>query len=213
MIAGLPADWQQRLQRALLSVPDHDADQWQQVGQSPALLEVMRAAMPAVPAPAAVLIPIVDRADGPTLLMTTRAGHLRRHAGQISFPGGRLDSQDADPVAAALRETEEEVGIGAEFVKVLGFLPDHFVLTGFRITPVVAMVSPGFVLRSHAGEVAEIFEMPLSCIIEPGSFRPTRRTLQGLEVILRDVHFEGRVIWGATGAMLLALHEALARSS
>lgn len=213
MARGLPADWQQRLQRALLSVPDHDADQWPQDGQSPALLEALREMMPAVPAPAAVLIPIVDREDGPTLLMTTRAGHLRRHAGQISFPGGRLDSQDADPVAAALRETEEEVGIGAEFVKVLGFLPDHSVLTGFRITPVVALVNPGFVLRSHAGEVAEIFEMPLSCIIEPESFRPTRRTLQGLEVILRDVHFEGRVIWGATGAMLLALHEALARAS
>ena len=213
MALGLPADWRQRLQRALLRVPDHNADQWQQGGQSPALLEAMRAAMPAVPTPAAVLVPIVDRADGPTLLMTTRAGHLRRHGGQISFPGGRLDSQDADPVAAALRETEEEVGISAEFVTVIGFLPDHTVLTGFRITPVVAMVNPGFVLRSHAGEVAEIFEMPLSRIIEPGSFRPTRRTLQGLEVILRDVHFEGRVIWGATGAMLLALHEALARSS
>ena len=213
MAPALPADWQQRLQRALLSAPDHDADQWQQGGQSPALLEAMRTAMPAMPTPAAVLIPIVDRADGPTLLMTTRAGHLRRHAGQISFPGGRLDSQDADPVAAALRETQEEVGIAAEFVKVIGFLPDHIVLTGFRITPVVAMVNPGFVLRSQAGEVAEIFEMPLSCIIEPESFRPTRRTLQGLEVILHDVHFEGRVIWGATGAMLLALHEALARSS
>jgi 8-oxo-dGTP pyrophosphatase MutT (NUDIX family) len=213
MISRLPADWQQRLQRALLSVPDHDADQWQQAGQSPALLEAMRAAMPAIPTPAAVLVPIVERVDGPTLLMTTRAGHLRRHAGQISFPGGRLDTQDADPVAAALRETHEEVGIAPEFVKVIGFLPDHIVLTGFRITPVVALVNPGFVLRSDAGEVAEIFEMPLSCIIEPGSFRPTRRTLHGQEVILRDVHFEGRVIWGATGAMLLALHEALARTS
>jgi len=213
MIAGLPADWQQRLQRALLSVPDHDADQWQQGEQSPALLEAMRAAMPTMPIPAAVLIPIVDRADGPTLLMTTRAGHLRRHAGQISFPGGRLERQDADPVAAALRETQEEVGIAAEFVKVIGFLRDHTVLTGFRITPVVALVNPGFVLRSHAGEVAEIFEMPLSCIVAAESFRPTRRTLRGLEVTLRDVHFEGRVIWGATSAMLLALHEALARSS
>ncbi len=213
MISRLPADWQQRLQRALLSVPDHDADQWQQAGQSPALLEAMRAAMPAIPTPAAVLVPIVERVDGPTLLMTTRAGHLRRHAGQISFPGGRLDTQDADPVAAALRETHEEVGIAPEFLKVIGFLPDHIVLTGFRITPVVALVNPGFVLRSHAGEVAEIFEMPLSCIIEPASFRPTRRTLHGQEVILRDVHFEGRVIWGATGAMLLALHEALTRTS
>lgn len=199
--AELPADWQLRLQRALLGVPDHES----------VLPDAVRARIAGAPAAAAVLVPIIARPAAPTLLLTTRAGHLRRHAGQISFPGGRLEVGDADPIAAALRETREEVGIAADFVRVLGFLPDQLVLSGYRVTPVVALVDPGFELRSDDAEVAEIFEMPLSCIVNAASFRPTRRTLYGVEVLLRDVHYEGRVIWGATGAMLLALHEALAR--
>jgi 8-oxo-dGTP pyrophosphatase MutT (NUDIX family) len=198
--AELPADWQLRLRQALLRTPDHDVRP-SRAGPEP----------PVPPVPAAVLIPIVERPGSPTLLLTTRAGHLRRHAGQISFPGGRLETEDADAIAAALRETHEEVGIGAEFVRVMGFLPDQWVLTGYRVTPVVALVQPGFVLRSDDTEVAEIFEMPLARIVHPDSFRPTKRTLYGVEVTMRDVHFEGRIIWGATGAMLLALHAALAR--
>ena len=208
---ALPSDWQQRLTRALLRVPAHDAEPWRAAGQAPELAAAVRARLPGAPVPAAVLVPIVDRPAAPTLLLTTRAGHLRRHAGQISFPGGRLEAIDADPIAAALRETREEVGIGADFVRVLGFLPDQLVLTGYRVTPVVALVSPGFALRSDDAEVAEVFEMPLELIMHPENFRPTRRTLYGVEVTLRDVHYEGRVIWGATGAMLLALHEALVR--
>jgi len=163
---------------------------------------------PAAVTPAAVLVPIIARAT-PTLLLTTRAGHLRRHAGQISFPGGRLEASDADPIAAALRETQEEVGIAADFVRVLGFLPDQVVLTGYRVTPVVALVNPGFALRSDDAEVAEIFEMPLELIMDAANFQPTRRTLRGIEVTLRDLHYEGRVVWGATAAMLLALRDAL----
>jgi 8-oxo-dGTP pyrophosphatase MutT (NUDIX family) len=207
---ALPADWQARLQQALLPGPDHDAPHWSADLHAPELLAAVRAQLPGAPVPAAVLIPIVNRPTAPTLLLTTRAGHLRRHAGQISFPGGRLEADDADPVAAALRETHEEVGIAADFVRVMGFLPDQWVLTGYRVTPVVALVNPGFTLRSDDAEVAEIFEMPLSCIVSAESFLPTRRTLFGVEVTLREVHFDGRVIWGATGAMLLALHAALA---
>lgn len=206
----LPADWRRRLTQALLRAPVHAARPWRADLHSPELAAAVRARLPSAPVPAAVLVPIVDR-PAPTLLLTTRAGHLRRHAGQISFPGGRLEAIDADPIAAALRETREEVGIAAEFVHVLGFLPDQMVLTGYRVTPVVALVDPGFALRSDDAEVAEIFEMPLALIMDPESFRPTRRTLFGVEVTLRDVHFEGRVIWGATGAMLMGLHDALVR--
>jgi 8-oxo-dGTP pyrophosphatase MutT (NUDIX family) len=192
----LPPDWQLRLQHGLLAAPAHD--------RLPSV-----AMMPsATVTPAAVLVPIIAR-PAPTILLTTRAGHLRRHAGQISFPGGRLEASDADPVAAALRETEEEVGIAAHFVRVLGFLPDQLVLTGYRVTPVVALVNPGCALRSDDAEVAETFEMPLELIMDARNFQPTRRTLRGVEVTLRDLHYEGRVVWGATAAMLLTLHDAL----
>ena len=193
---NLPPDWQLRLQHGLLSTPAH--------GRMPSAALMPSAAV----TPAAVLVPIIARAT-PTLLLTTRAGHLRRHAGQISFPGGRLEASDADPIAAALRETQEEVGIAADFVRVLGFLPDQVVLTGYRVTPVVALVNPGFALRSDDAEVAEIFEMPLELIMDAANFQPTRRTLRGIEVTLRDLHYEGRVVWGATAAMLLALRDAL----
>ena len=113
--------------------------------------------MPATPRAAAVLVPIIDRPGAPTLLLTMRAGHLRQHAGQISFPGGRIEASDDDVLGAALRETREEIGVDSAFVEPLGFLPDQVVLTGFRITPVVALLRPGFTLQVDAAEVAEVF--------------------------------------------------------
>ena len=169
----------------------------------------MRAAMPTSPRAAAVLVPIIDRPAAPALLLTTRAGHLRQHAGQISFPGGRVESGDEDIVGAALRETREEIGIDPQFVEPLGFLPDQLVLTGFRITPVVALLRPGYTLRVDTTEVAEVFELPLEFVSAAGNFQPTRRVLRGIEVIFDDLPFEGRVIWGATAGMLQLLHAAL----
>jgi 8-oxo-dGTP pyrophosphatase MutT (NUDIX family) len=209
--ALLPSDWQQRVQGALLSVPDREASPWRADRHPPELLEAAQLRWPAAPIPAAVLVPIGDWPAAPTLLFTTRAGHMRRHAGQVSFPGGRLEASDGDPVAAALRETHEETGIEAAHIRVMGFLPDQVVLTGYRVTPVVALVRPGFVLRRDASEVAEIFEMPLARLVDPGSFQDARRQLYGVEVTLRELHFDGRIIWGATGVMLQALHDALAR--
>jgi 8-oxo-dGTP pyrophosphatase MutT (NUDIX family) len=156
-----------------------------------------------------VLVPIIDRAHAPSLLMTTRAGHLRQHAGQISFPGGGIEASDDDVLGAALRETEEEIGIDSSYVQPLGFLPDQIVLTGFRITPVVALVRPGFSLRVDSKEVAEVFEIPLEYLSDPENFRPTRRILSGVEVTLNDLHFEGRVVWGATAGMLQMLRAAM----
>jgi len=190
--AGLPADWRGRLHRSLFAQPVHLAQH----------------AAPA-PQPAAVLVPIIDRADAPSVLLTTRAGHLRQHAGQISFPGGRIEPSDLGVLAAALRETREEIGIDDRCIEPLGYLPDYVVRTGFRITPVVALISPGFTLQVDAAEVAEVFEMPLEFSCHPENFQPTRRILHGVEVILEDLNFEGRVIWGATAIILRSLYTAL----
>ncbi len=206
---ALPTNWLERLRRGLAAAPNHDPDLWQIAGQPLSAFAGVRAAMTETPRAAAVLVPIIDRADLPTLLMTTRAGHLRQHAGQISFPGGGIEASDDDVLGAALRETEEEIGIDSSYVQPLGFLPDQIVLTGFRITPVVALVRPGFSLRVDASEVAEVFEIPLEYLSDAGNFHSTRRTLRGVEITLNDLHFEGRVVWGATAGMLQMLRAVL----
>ena len=205
----LPANWLARLRHSLANAPNHDPAHWQLAGQPLSAFASAQAAMPAAPRAAAVLVPIVDHAQSPSLLMTTRAGHLRQHAGQISFPGGRIEASDDDVLGAALRETQEEIGIDSSYVQPLGFLPDQIVLTGFRITPVVALLRPGYSVRVDATEVAEVFEIPLEYLSHAENFRPTRRVLRGVEVTLNDLHYEGRVVWGATAGILQMLHAAL----
>jgi 8-oxo-dGTP pyrophosphatase MutT (NUDIX family) len=209
---ALPTDWLARIRHSLAAAPNHDPARWQIAGQPLANFASARAAMPSAPRAAAVLVPIIDRPQSPSLLLTTRAGHLRQHAGQISFPGGGIEAGDDDVVGAALRETQEEIGIAPAYVQPLGFLPDQVVLTGFRVTPVVALVRPGFSMRLDSTEVAEVFEMPLEYLSHAENFRSTRRVLRGVEVSLKDVHFEGRVVWGATAGMLQILHAALLRA-
>ena len=116
-----------------------------------------------------MLIPIIDRGEDLTVLLTLRADDLTHHAGQIAFPGGRVEAGDADAMAAALRETEEEIGLRREFVEVLGCLPDHAVITGFRVTPVVGLVRPGFELVLDPTEVAGTFEAPLRHLLDPST--------------------------------------------
>ena len=159
-------------------------------------------------APAAVLVGLVSREAGWQVMLTLRTEDLRTHAGQVSFPGGRIEAGDDDVLGAALRETQEEIGIAPSHIQPLGFLPDQIVLTGFRITPVVGLVRPDFELRVDSAEVAEVFEVPLEYLLAE-NFRPTRRVLRGLELTLHDLHFEGRVIWGATAGMLQMLRAAL----
>ena len=176
-------------------------------------VELSRAYLPYLPAafsPAAVLIPVLDRPQGLSLLLTERAQAMRTHAGQIAFPGGRIEPGDADAVAAALRETEEEVGLAREFVDVLGYLDDQVVISGFRVTPVVGLVRPGYSLRLDPTEVARVFEVPLDYVIDPGNHRPRRVLLGGQELHLKDVAYEGDTIWGATGGMLITLAATLA---
>jgi 8-oxo-dGTP pyrophosphatase MutT (NUDIX family) len=206
---ALPTNWLERLRHGLAAAPNHDPALWQIAGQPLSAFAGVRAAMPATPRAAAVLVPIIERANSPSLLMTTRAGHLRQHAGQISFPGGGIEASDDDVLGAALRETEEEIGIDSSYVQALGFLPDQIVLTGFRITPVVALVRPGFSLRVDSKEVAEVFEIPLEYLCDAENFRLTPRVLRGVEMTLNDLHFEGRVVWGATAGILQMLRAAL----
>lgn len=188
----LPPDWCARLRRRLLSRPDHRVPD-----TAPALQA------------AAVLVPIVQRQPSPSLLLTVRASHLRHHAGQISFPGGRIEAQDADVVAAALRETAEELGIPASFIEPLGFLPDRAVRTGFRVTPVVALLRPQFTLELDSTEVAEAFEVPLAFAMAAVNYRARRRKLRDIEVEVWELPYGEHVIWGATARILAQLRDLL----
>ena len=161
--------------------------------------------------PAAVLVPLVERKEGVTVLLTLRTDHLYDHAGQISFPGGRVDTVDTDAVAAALRETEEETGIPGTRVEVVGRLPDYETRTGFIVTPVVGFIAPPFEIAADPFEVAEVFEVPLSFVLDRANHRRQSRVWQGAERWFYVLPFEDRYIWGATAGMLVNLCEVLGR--
>jgi 8-oxo-dGTP pyrophosphatase MutT (NUDIX family) len=165
--------------------------------------------LPAESTRAAVLIPIVDRDDELTVLLTLRAANLKHHAGQISFPGGRLEAADADVVAAALREAFEEIGLEQRFVEVIGCLPEHAVISGYRVTPVVAMVRPGFSLVLDPSEVAGTFEAPLRHLLDPATRTRRRRSIAGQEIEFLDLPWGQFNIWGATAGMLFTLRDVL----
>jgi 8-oxo-dGTP pyrophosphatase MutT (NUDIX family) len=161
------------------------------------------------PKPAAVLVPIVNRPAGLQLLLTQRSADLADHAGQISFPGGRIDPGDASPAAAALREATEEVGLPAERVSILGHLADYETVTGYRVTPVVGWLEPPFELAPDPVEVADVFEVPLSFVLDPGNQERHFRMLGALRRDFWAIPYRDRYIWGATAAMLLILDRTL----
>jgi 8-oxo-dGTP pyrophosphatase MutT (NUDIX family) len=188
--------------------PRHAPEDWLAPGLSLEESRTLQAYLPADPIPAAVLVPLVERAEGLTVLLTQRASQLKYHAGQISFPGGRQEPEDLGPREAALREAHEEIGLEEHFVTVVGYLSDHILLSGFRVTPVVAFVRPGFELLLDSQEVEDTFEVPLSHVFAPANHRAGRRRLGAAahEVRVWDIQYEGHNIWGATAGMLLNLY-------
>lgn len=207
-----PVDWRERITAKLAgSQPRHAAADWLIPGLSIADSARYRALFPTAPIAAAVLVPLVEREDGLHVLLTQRATQLRAHAGQISFPGGRMEPTDAGPKAAALREAREEIGLDERFVTVVGYLPDHILLSGFRVTPVVSFVRLGFELLLDESEVQDTFEVPLNFVFDPANHRPRRRRfgLGDVEFEMCDIPYGERNIWGATAGMLLTLYRVL----
>ena len=159
--------------------------------------------------PAAVLVPVVDRPD-PTVILTVRTETVRKHAGQVAFPGGRIDPEDDGPVAAALREAEEEIGLPPHQVEVIGAADSYRTITGFAVTPVIGVVPPGLELTPHPGEVAAIFETPLRHLLDPVNQIVRTMEWRGAERSYYEIEWEGRRIWGATAAMIVNLSRRLA---
>ena len=158
--------------------------------------------------PAAVLIPIVDHAE-PTVLLTQRAAHLNDHAGQISFPGGKIDPTDASPLDAALREAWEEIGLEREFIDPIGYLDLYATGFGFRILPTLARIKPGFELRINETEVDDAFEVPLAFLMNPANHQLHAKEFRGMERHYYAMPFAERYIWGATAGILRVLYERI----
>jgi 8-oxo-dGTP pyrophosphatase MutT (NUDIX family) len=158
--------------------------------------------------PAAVLIPVLDHPQ-PTVLLTQRSAHLNDHAGQISFPGGKIDATDASPLDAALREAEEEIGLSREFVDPLGYLDLYGTSFGFRILPTVAKVRPGFKLRINQAEVDDTFEVPLAFLMNPANHQVHSKEFRGMERSYYAMPFAQHYIWGATAGILRVLYERI----
>ena len=158
---------------------------------------------------AAVLIPVVARPEGLTVVFTQRTTHLKSHAGQVSFPGGRAEPGDASAEFTALREAAEEIGLAAERVEILGRLPDYRTRTGFRVTPVVGVIRPPLRLVPDPREVEAVFEVPLEFLLDERNRERRTREFQGLSVGFYVYEYEGHVIWGATAGMLVNLHRML----
>jgi 8-oxo-dGTP pyrophosphatase MutT (NUDIX family) len=158
--------------------------------------------------PAAVLVPIIMRPGEATVLFTRRTERLSKHAGQISFPGGRMEEDESAEVAA-LRETEEEVGLSADFIVPVGRLAHYTTITRYKVTPVVALVRPGFTLTLQADEVAEAFEVPLAWLLDRGNFREKGLNLPENRVVTYALDWQGKIIWGATAGMLMTLYKTL----
>jgi len=159
--------------------------------------------------PAAVLIPVIDRSV-PTVILTQRTADLPSHAGQIAFPGGKIDGEET-PAGAALREAEEEIGLKPALVEPLGYLDLYLTFSGFRIMPTVARIAPDFELTLNRSEVAEVFEVPLEYLMRPENYRRKSRDWNGIIRHYYEIPYRNRYIWGVTAGILRNLHERIYR--
>lgn len=205
----MPSHTFERLQSALLDeaaalrMPPHN------LAEVEAFLPVAHAEL----APAAVLCGLVPRPDGLQVLLTKRAEHLRHHAGQISFPGGRMEAGDASPLQTALREAQEEIGLAPETVRLLGYLEPMVTITGYRVYPVVAAIDPDYRAEPDGHEVSALFEAPLALFLDAGNERPFRIEFQGAMRSLIAFDWQAHRIWGATASMLINLRRRLMESA
>ena len=174
---------------------DTDPAKWEQVG-----VTATRAA--------AVLVGVVDHAE-PGVLLTMRTSDLPNHPGQIAFPGGKMDPHDATPLAAALRETQEEIGLGAALIEPIGYLDLYLTFTGFRILPVLARVTPNYALTVNAREVADAFEVPLAFVMDEANHKRASRDWKGVTRHYYEMPFGERYIWGVTAGILRNLYEKI----
>lgn len=159
--------------------------------------------------PAAVLVPLVLRPEGTTVLLTRRKDNLSSHAGQIAFPGGRIDGAHETATEAALREAWEETGLGKEYVEPLGFLAGYLTVTSFAVVPVVALVRPGFTLQPHDGEVAAVFEVPLAFLMDPANHLKQHRDFENLTRYYFAMPYGDYHIWGATAGMIRNMYQMM----
>lgn len=159
--------------------------------------------------PAAVLIPVVDHGEEATVLLTKRAETLRNHTGQVAFPGGRIDPTDPTPEYAALRETEEEIGLPEGHIEVIGRMPDYVSGSGYRIAPVLSVVKPGFHLMLNPDEVDAAFEVPLRFLMDPANHHRNSRMWGELEWMFYEMPYQDRYIWGVTAGIIRILYERL----
>jgi len=183
------------------AIPRHD-----QHDADPAMIAALAAVRPV--RLAAVLVPVVER-DEPNVLLTRRTARLNDHAGEIAFPGGKIDPGDASPVAAALREAEEEIALPRSFIQPIGYLDVHLTPFGHRILPVLARVQPGFTLRLNEEEVDDAFEVPLAFLMTPQNHKRVSRNWNGHTMNLYAMPFRGRNIWGATAGIIRSLYESV----
>ena len=161
--------------------------------------------------PAAVLFPIIQHGNEPSVLLTRRTEHLKDHPGQISFPGGRVEAHDTSPAHTALRETEEEIGLSSAHIEIIGYLPDYLTVTGFRVTPVVALVTPPFALKPDPEEVAEVFEVPLAFLMDPANHQRHSAFYRGKERAYLAMPYGDYFIWGATAGIIWTLSRGLSQ--